>query len=317
MYNYQASFFLTELTSADIFQYLEDVLRVPYEANLQNNSVLLDGVADSRYPSSRCLLFTEGGCKEVISRSSDCFILAQVLPEETTSNQNNIICRVPDPRAVFIDLVAYLAREIRFSPFHRGHLENALIDDSVKVEEGCTIESGVMIGKGSVVRSGAVLRTGTLIGEFCSIGENCCIGNDGITVYKAKDGRLLNFPHVGGVRIGRGTQIGANTVIPRGIIASTLIGEEVVIGNLCNIGHSCKIGDGVWMSVGTYIGGHTVVKEGVTLGMGARLRDNLTVGAHAAVGMGTVVVKNIEAGWSVFGNPAKRMPKLATGPVRS
>ena len=99
-------------------------------------------------------------------------------------------------------------------------------------------------------------------------------------------------------------------------LAPTFIGDDVVIGNLCNIGHGATVEDGVWMSVGSLLGGHTTVHAGATIAMGVSVRDNLVIGEAASLGMGSVVVKNVEAKHSMFGNPAKRMVGLRTGPTR-
>ena len=101
-----------------------------------------------------------------------------------------------------------------------------------------------------------------------------------------------------------------------GILAPTRIGEDVIAGNICNVGHGASIEDGVWMSVGSLVGGHTVIRTKATIAMGVTIRDNLEIGESASLGMGSVVVKSVGAGHSVFGNPAKRMPRLNTGPQR-
>lgn len=215
-----------------------------------------------------------------------------------------------------MDVLTWLIHSTGVDAHWSGYTSEAEISSEARVASSAVIELGVEIGEGSVICAGAVIKRGSRIGRNTIIRENVVIGSDGVTVYRAADGRLLKFPHVGGVSIGDNTEIGANAVIAGGILAPTFIGNDVVIGNLCNVGHGAVVEDRVWMSVGSLLGGHTTVHAGATIAMGVNVRDNLVIGAEASLGMGSVVVKNVEPNHSMFGNPAKRMVGLKTGPKR-
>jgi acetyltransferase-like isoleucine patch superfamily enzyme len=49
----------------------------------------------------------------------------------------------------------------------------------------------------------------------------------------------------------------------------------------------------------------TVVKKGASIGSGATILCNVTIGENAIVGAGSVVTKNVPANMIVAGNPAK------------
>jgi acetyltransferase EpsM len=53
------------------------------------------------------------------------------------------------------------------------------------------------------------------------------------------------------------------------------------------------------------LGGGARVGEGAYIGMGAAVRDHVTIGAEALIGMGAVVVGNVETGRRVLGVPAR------------
>ena len=54
----------------------------------------------------------------------------------------------------------------------------------------------------------------------------------------------------------------------------------------------------------------TLVKTGASIGSGATILSNLTIGEHAIVGAGSVVTRDVPAGAVVAGNPAKVLRSL-------
>lgn len=175
----------------------------------------------------------------------------------------------------------------------------AQIDDDVELGAHCVVHRGVWLQRGSVV------------------GDGCVLGSIGLNAYRGASGRVLGFPHLAGLLVGPGCVIGAQVVMVRGILTSTVIGAEALVGNLCNIGHGAELGRGVWMSVGCLVGGHARLGDHATLGIGVQVRDNLQVGARAQLAMGAVVVRSVGEGLSVMGNPARVVPPLAAGPDRN
>jgi UDP-3-O-[3-hydroxymyristoyl] glucosamine N-acyltransferase len=220
-----------------------------------------------------------------------------------------------DARATFIDLAQQLLDTDQLEvtdliPKPLGVHPSVRVGVHSYIHPEARIDEGVVIGANCTVHKGVWLK------KNVHIGDGVVLGNAGINAYKAADGRVLAFPHLAGVVVGEHTHIGANAVVVRGVLTSTLIGAHVVIGNLCNIGHGVQLADHVWMSVGCKIGGHTQMGEHCTVGLGAMVRDNLSIGARSQIGMGAVVVKDVSAEHSVFGNPARTVPPLAAGPQR-
>lgn len=52
----------------------------------------------------------------------------------------------------------------------------------------------------------------------------------------------------------------------------------------------------------------TVVKKGASIGSGATILPGITIGERAMVGAGAVVTKDVPAGTTVVGNPARVVP---------
>lgn len=76
------------------------------------------------------------------------------------------------------------------------------------------------------------------------------------------------------------------------------------------IAHDCVIGDFVTFAPGAKCNGNVHIEDHAYIGTGAVIKQGksdrpLVIGKGAVVGMGAVVTKNVPAGVTVIGNPAK------------
>lgn len=308
------AFFRTAVNSTEIIAFLIQKYGLDTEEkNLRN--LKLEGVCDSRLGGHRQLVFNDVNKCTVNEKLTESLVFIESLPEGDLTGSNQYFV-ISDPKAAFIDTIEWLILSVAIDAHTIGFSEKCSISPQAIVAPSAVIEKGVEIGAGCEIGAGVVIKSGVSIGKNTVIRENTVIGCDGITVHRAKDGRLLKFPHLAGVYVGDNTEVGANTVIAGGILSPTIVSNNVVIGNLCNIGHGARVKDNVWMSVGTLIGGHTTIHNRATVAMGVSVRDNLVIGEEASIGMGSVVVKDVSPRHSMFGNPSKRMPSLKTGPKR-
>jgi sugar O-acyltransferase (sialic acid O-acetyltransferase NeuD family) len=78
--------------------------------------------------------------------------------------------------------------------------------------------------------------------------------------------------------------------------------------------HDCVIGDYVTFAPGAKCNGNVIIEDHAYIGSNAVIRQGkpgepMRIGQGAVVGMGAVVTKNVPAGMTVVGNPAKTMMK--------
>lgn len=241
-----------------------------------------------------------------LSSVKDCLVFTvfdAVIPQEAYTE--NIIIKTDNPRRDFGRFLETNNAEPRSSgafKFSNGSViaEEASIADGVVIFPGSYIESDVMIGKNTVIHSGVRLLAGTKIGENCVVHDNVVIGS--LSMAYEENQRI---PQVGGVLIGDNVQIGALSIICRGAIEDTVIESGVKIDNCCSIAHNDHIGQDSMIICGTKLFGSVTVGRCAYISGGVTVKNGLKIGENSLVGLGSVVIHDVEDGQVVAGNPAK------------
>lgn len=101
--------------------------------------------------------------------------------------------------------------------------------------------------------------------------------------------------------LGEGAQLMAGVVIQPGC----RIGRNAIINTRASIDHDCTIGDHVHVAPGVTLSGGVTIGNSCHIGTAATVIQGITISAGSVVGAGTVVVKDVAAGTTVVGVPAK------------
>jgi acetyltransferase-like isoleucine patch superfamily enzyme len=152
-----------------------------------------------------------------------------------------------------------------------------------------------------------------------------CIAPD---VKLGQDVKLSKFINLYGCEVGDETKIGAFVEIQKNakvgkrckISSHTFICEGVTIEDNVFIGHGVTFINDSYPRSTTAGGGlqteadwkveKTVVKKGASIGSGATILSNISIGENAIVGAGSVVTKNVPPNTIVIGNPARLLRSI-------
>lgn len=207
----------------------------------------------------------------------------------------------PHPRLDFIRALALLNENVGFLFDDLA----PMIHPTVHLGENVVIENDVSIDAGCVIGHHVVIRRGTKMGRSCHVQSGAVIGESGFGFERDAQGRPINMLHLGGVKIGNHVHVGANTTICQGTLEPTVIEDDVKIDNLVHIAHNCHIKSRAMIIACAEISGGVIVEEDAWIAPNVSIRQKLTIGAGALVGLGAVVVKNVLEKSTVLGNPAK------------
>ena len=153
-----------------------------------------------------------------------------------------------------------------------------------------------------------------------------CIAPD---VRLGENVKLAKFINLYGCEIGDNTKIGAFVEVQKNariganckISSHTFVCEGVTIEDDVFIGHGVTFINDIYPRATVAGGGlqteadwkvsPTLIKRGASIGSGATILANLTVGENAMVGAGSVVTRDVPPNSVVAGNPARVLRSIA------
>jgi UDP-3-O-[3-hydroxymyristoyl] glucosamine N-acyltransferase len=234
-----------------------------------------------------------------------CLTNLELAPKLTCS-----VLPVENPRLAFCKALNEFFAEIAPTAVTReaSIAASAVLGDNVRIEQGACIGEGVRIGDGSHIGANVVVEARTEIGCGCTIKPNSTIGARGFGFARDHDGTPISFPHIGVVRIGDHVEIGANCTVVRAALDATTIEDHVKMDDHVHIAHNVSIGARTFLAAGAIVSGSVDIGVDVWVGPNATIIDYVSIGDGARVGIGSVVMRAVEPGVTVLGNPARRIP---------
>ncbi|KTD17756.1 UDP-3-O-(3-hydroxymyristoyl)glucosamine N-acyltransferase [Legionella jordanis] len=303
-------------------------------ANLVNGSVIGDdkvtisSLAPIDNITAGSLVFADGDENLLIAENS---AAAAILLSHSFNSSSKPVVQVSHPFKAFIQLLnhfypsqkpqaqihptavidqnAAIGKNVSIGPY-------VVIESGVKIADNCIIKSHVHIAANASIGSDTTIHPQVTIYENCQIGSRVTIhastvvGSDGFG-YTFVDNQHLKVPHVGNVIIEDDVEVGANTVIDRATLGSTVIGAGTKIDNLVQVAHSVKLGKHNILCAFTGIAGSTTSGDHVIFAANVGVSDHVRIddGVILAARAGVPPKKHLKRGNVYLGNPARPKDK--------
>ena len=188
---------------------------------------------------------------------------------------------------------------------------HVVIDENVKIGNGTKIYAGVCISPDVKIGENCIINARVSIYHGCELGNNVTlhsgviIGSDGFGFAPSNSG-YSKVPQIGNVVVEDGVEIGANTVIDRATLGSTIIRKGVKLDNLIQIAHNVEVGENTVIAAQTGVAGSTKIGKNCMIGGQVGIIGHLKIGNGVKIAAQSGIGHDLEDNSIVQGSPAIR-----------
>lgn len=182
---------------------------------------------------------------------------------------------------------------------------NTVIGSDCTIHDQVYIGEHVVIGDHTIIYPGVKIYRHTVIGSHCIVHSNTVIGSDGFGFSPNSEGSFTKIPQIGNVVIEDNVEIGANSVIDRATLGSTVIKKGVKLDNLIQIAHNVTIGNNTVIAAQTGVAGSTSIGENCLIGGQVGIAGHIKIVENTMIQAKSGISGDIkQPGRKLYGYPA-------------
>ncbi|MBC8001132.1 MAG: UDP-3-O-(3-hydroxymyristoyl)glucosamine N-acyltransferase [Opitutaceae bacterium] len=286
-----------------------------------DSSVVLNGFAPASSAKAGDLTFAESDAYFAAAEASQA---TAILVSGNVPASSKVLIRVPNARIAMARLLPlFFPADQHTAGIHPSASisPSAQIDPTATIGPNCVVGARVQIGARTVLMGGnhigrdsrigddglffpnVVVYPQSQIGHRVSIHAGTVIGSDGYA-YVLDEGRHRKILQMGNVIIHDDVEIGANSAIDRGALASTVIGQGSKIDNLVHMAHNVVLGKHCLIMGQVGFAGSTRLGDYCVVAAQSGISGHLKIGNQVTIGAKSGVMRDIEDKQTVLGIPA-------------
>lgn len=259
--------------------------------------------ATTRIDGHKCIFVLDKKYLGQIDSTVSMVITTESLAKQLDADKDIGICLSENPRGLFFELMSAYERGKDIEKFESTIGENCHISETAIISP-----YNVIIGDNVQIGDYVVIHPNTTIGDCVTIQTGAKIAEQDFNVY-SYHGITKQVYHSGHVVIGSNVLISPGVLVGQALYSygRTSIGDNCFIGANTCIGHNTEIQAGCEICGNSMIGGYSRIEESARVFLAVTVANGTTIGKNATVNMGSVVIRNVLDGKTVFGNPAREI----------
>ena len=274
---------------------LKELAKVTESILIGDPSIVVDNISSIANAKSTSVTFLSNlKYSSSLANSKACAVIVHKNFED--DNKFNYL-KSDDPYLTYAKLTKLFKDESELViPFIH---DSAVISDTASVSKKVHIGANVFIGPNCIINENVVINANCSLVKDVEIDSDTTInygtvlGSDGFGFAPSNKG-YVKIEQLGGLKIGKNVEIGANCTIDRGALDNTEIHDGVILDNLIHIAHNVVLGKNSAIAASCAIAGSSKIGQNFQMGGLSGVLGHLDICDDVSVGAHTLITKSIK-----------------------